>query len=94
MTSRTEILIIDDEKVLAGTLREFLQSEGYEVTVAHDSKSALEKVENHSFGIVLCDIQLPSMSGLELSKTFEVANGHHLTFRKVWLPWPDNKCLR
>lgn len=68
MTSRTEILIIDDEKVLAGTLREFLQSEGYEVTVAHDSKSALEKVENHSFGIVLCDIQLPSMSGLELLK--------------------------
>lgn len=68
MQARPEILIIDDEKVLAGTLAEFLQGEGYAVEVAHTPAEALSQLENRAFAMVLCDIQLPGISGLELLK--------------------------
>lgn len=68
MQTKSEILIIDDEKVLAGTLAEFLQGEGYAVEVAHTPAEALAQLEVRSFAMILCDIQLPGMSGLDLLK--------------------------
>ena len=68
MQTKSEILIIDDEKVLAGTLAEFLQGEGYAVEVAHTPAEALAQLEVWSFAMILCDIQLPGMSGLDLLK--------------------------
>jgi DNA-binding NtrC family response regulator len=59
-------MIVDDEEVLAATLQEFLQSEGFEVAVAADAASALALAERFEPEVALCDIQLPGADGLEL----------------------------
>ena len=63
---RGRILVVDDEEVIAETLQEFLQGEGFEVATAGDARSALERIEQFEPEIVLCDIQLPGADGLEL----------------------------
>lgn len=60
------VLIVDDEEVIASTLREFLQSEGYEVATAMDMPTALGLIETFEPDIALCDIQLPGADGLTL----------------------------
>jgi DNA-binding NtrC family response regulator len=67
------VLIVDDEDVIAATLKEFLQSEGFEVGTARDLTSALAQVEALEPEIVLCDVQLPGADGLTvLSRVLEV----------------------
>jgi len=63
---RGRVLVVDDEDVIASTLQEFLQGEGYEVAVAADAPSALALVERFEPDLALCDVQLPGMDGLEL----------------------------
>jgi DNA-binding NtrC family response regulator len=58
------VLIVDDEEVIASTLKEFLQGEGFEVATARDLASALAQVEALEPEIVLCDVQLPGADGL------------------------------
>jgi DNA-binding NtrC family response regulator len=58
------ILIVDDEEVIASTLKEFLQGEGFEVATARDLSSALAQVEVLEPEIVLCDVQLPGADGI------------------------------
>ena len=58
------ILIVDDEEVIAATLKEFLQGEGFEVATARDLPSALAQVEALEPEIVLCDVQLPGADGI------------------------------
>jgi DNA-binding NtrC family response regulator len=63
---RGNILIVDDEDVIASTLQEFLQGEGFEVGVAGDVPTALRMVETLEPDVALCDVQLPGQDGLEL----------------------------
>ncbi len=63
---RGRILVVDDEEVIASTLQEFLQGEGYEVAVASDARSALASIERFEPDLALCDVQLPGLDGLEL----------------------------
>ena len=58
------VLIVDDEEVIASTLKEFLQGEGFEVATARDLPSALAQVEALEPEIVLCDVQLPGADGI------------------------------
>jgi DNA-binding NtrC family response regulator len=60
------ILIVDDEEVIAATLKEFLQGEGYDVATACDLSSALAQVEAFEPEIVLCDVQLPGTDGINV----------------------------
>jgi DNA-binding NtrC family response regulator len=64
--TRGRILIVDDEEVIAATLEEFLQGEGYEVATAHDAETALALVERLEPDLALCDVQLPGLDGLAL----------------------------
>ena len=57
-------MIVDDEEVIASTLKEFLQGEGFEVATARDLPSALAQVEAFEPDIVLCDVQLPGADGM------------------------------
>ena len=70
MTRKSEIrgrvLVVDDEEVIASTLAEFLTGEGFEVMVAGDAKTAMERLEIFEPDVALCDIQLPGADGLEL----------------------------
>lgn len=63
---RARVLIVDDEEVIARTLQEFLEGEGFSVATAGDARSALGAVEALDPDLVICDLQLPGMDGLEL----------------------------
>ncbi|MDY5700728.1 MAG: response regulator transcription factor [Lachnospiraceae bacterium] len=60
------VLVVDDEKLIVKGLRFSLEQEGMEVTTAFDGEEALEKVKNQVFDIILLDIMLPRLSGLEV----------------------------
>jgi DNA-binding NtrC family response regulator len=64
--NRGRVLIVDDEEVIAATLMEFLECEGFEVAIAANAESALALVERFEPDIALCDVQLPGADGLEL----------------------------
>jgi DNA-binding NtrC family response regulator len=65
-TRRGRLLIVDDEEVIASTLQEFLSGEGFEVAVAADATRALKLAGTFEPEIVLCDVQLPGLDGLDL----------------------------
>jgi DNA-binding NtrC family response regulator len=65
-SSRGRVLIVDDEDVIASTLKEFLQGEGYDVATAMNMPVALGLIESFEPDVVLCDIQLPGADGLTL----------------------------
>ncbi|HMO61762.1 MAG TPA: sigma-54 dependent transcriptional regulator [Ferruginibacter sp.] len=59
------ILIIDDEKAIRKTLGEILSYEGYKIDEAADGEEGLRKFSSSTFDVVLCDIKMPKMDGLE-----------------------------
>jgi DNA-binding NtrC family response regulator len=61
-----KVLIADDERHIAEGLQMLLAEEGYEVDTAADGKKAWEKVSEGGFGLVLADLKMPKMDGLEL----------------------------
>jgi len=61
-----KILVIDDERVIRSTLREILEYEGYQVEEATDGPTGLELLGKDSFDVVLCDIKMPQMDGIEV----------------------------
>ncbi|MBL0045792.1 MAG: sigma-54-dependent Fis family transcriptional regulator [Flavobacteriales bacterium] len=60
-----KILIIDDEKSIRNALREILEHEKHVVDEAEDGAAGLEKAKKGSFDVVLCDIKMPKLDGLE-----------------------------
>jgi two-component system sensor histidine kinase UhpB len=60
------ILIVDDEKVLRNVLGELLKTSGYEVCLAADAREAVELFKANTFDIVLTDIFMPGVNGVEL----------------------------
>ncbi|GIV41058.1 MAG: Fis family transcriptional regulator [Vicingaceae bacterium] len=61
-----KILVVDDEQSIRSTLKEVLEYEGYVVEEAADGPEAKTKIEKESYDVVLCDIKMPKMDGLEL----------------------------
>jgi len=59
------ILIIDDEKAIRKTLTEILAFEGHKIEEAADGEEGLKKFIEKSFDVVLCDIKMPKMDGIE-----------------------------
>ncbi len=67
-----KILIIDDEEVIRSTLQEILEYEDYTTELAADGKEGLSMLLNNSYDVVICDIKMPKMNGLEvLAQTAE-----------------------
>ncbi|NOQ46777.1 MAG: response regulator [Desulfobulbaceae bacterium] len=62
----TSILVVDDELSMREFLKILLEKEGYEIAVAADGKKALELTGRQNFDLVVSDIRMPGMSGLEL----------------------------
>ena len=65
-TPRRRVLIVDDEADVAETLRELIEREGYEVSVAGGGSDAIAALEDQDFDILLSDLRMPMMSGPEL----------------------------
>lgn len=62
----SRILVIDDERSIRNTLKDILEYEKYEVDLAEDGARGIEKVKNHEYDVILCDIKMPGMDGIEV----------------------------
>jgi DNA-binding NtrC family response regulator len=60
------VLIVDDEPLIRDTLSEYLAQEGFDVSACGSGREALERAAETFFEVVLCDVQLPDLDGLEL----------------------------
>ena len=60
-----DILIIDDEKAIRKTLSEILSFEGYKIDEASDGEEGLKKFRERNYDVVLCDIKMPKIDGIE-----------------------------
>ncbi len=59
------ILVIDDDRLLRGSVELILKSEGHEVASARDGREGLERFRSDHFDLVACDAFMPNMEGLE-----------------------------
>ncbi|MBS1501644.1 MAG: sigma-54-dependent Fis family transcriptional regulator, partial [Bacteroidetes bacterium] len=80
-----KILIIDDERAIRNTLREILEYEDYEVDDVDNGIEGLELIQNNDYDLVLCDIKMSRMDGMEVLSegltikpdlTFIMISGH------------------
>lgn len=65
MTKRERILVVDDEREVREVLRDFLETKGYVVSVASTGEEALTAVQQHQPCLILLDLMMPGMNGLE-----------------------------
>ncbi|MCY6958818.1 response regulator transcription factor [Clostridium brassicae] len=63
-----KILVVDDDREIVNLIEIYLSNEGYEVTKAFDGKSALEIIKNGNFKLVILDIMMPGLNGLEVCR--------------------------
>src|SRR5262249_54433830 len=75
--SERSILVVDDEVPIAEAVRARLASEGYQVRVAHDGPEALRASAEERPDLVVLDLMLPGMDGLEVCKELQ---------RDSWIP--------
>ena len=61
-----KILVIDDERPIRSTLKEILEFEKFQVDLAEDGKAGLELIKKIKYDIILCDIKMPKMDGMEV----------------------------
>ena len=64
------ILVVDDEMIVCESCRRILEEEGYEVEAALSGKEAFEKMKANSFDIVITDLKMPGIDGMEVLRTF------------------------
>jgi two-component system response regulator HydG/two-component system response regulator AtoC len=62
------ILIIDDEELITKSLLKFLNKEGYEAAIAKSGAEALEKITEADFNLIISDVRMPDMDGIETIK--------------------------
>jgi DNA-binding response OmpR family regulator len=89
------ILIVDDEKNLLKLYEREFTEEGYRVTIASSGLEALQKIERESFDLVVLDIRMPDLNGVEtLKKIMEatskvpvILNSAYTSYRDNFLTW-------
>jgi len=62
----TKILVIDDERPIRSTLKEILEFEKFTVETAEDGKAGLDLILKNKYDLILCDIKMPKMDGMEV----------------------------
>jgi DNA-binding NtrC family response regulator len=70
----TSILVVDDESTTQGTLGVFLEAEGYRVATAGSGREALTRIEAEEFDVIVTDVVMPGVSGLEVLERSRVLN--------------------
>ena len=61
-----KVLVVDDEKLIVKGIRFSLEQDGMEVTAAYDGEEALQNIKEKNFDLVVLDVMLPKMDGLEV----------------------------
>jgi len=80
MNTSAKIMVVDDEKGICQNVEKILSKNNYEVVCALSAAEALEKMKNESFSLMISDIVMPEMNGLELLK-------------QVKRDWPETRAL-
>ncbi len=75
-----KILVIDDEPIIRVSCQRSLSNEGYEVKSASSGKEGIDLLEKEAFNLVLLDIKMPDMDGIEVLK-------------KIKNTWPETKII-
>ncbi len=70
----TSLLVVDDDEMNRDMLSRRLQRKGYDVAVAHDGNRALELIRDQRFDLVLLDVMMPGLNGLEVLKILREAH--------------------
>ena len=68
MKKKLKILIVDDEKAVADILGSLIEIDGHKVSVTYDAPKALEIYQKDKFDVVLADISMPGMDGIDLTQ--------------------------
>lgn len=80
MSRKLEILVLDDEAIVCARLKPALEKEGYEVETFTDSQQAMERLEGKQFDIVVTDLKMANIDGMEL-------------LRRVKENWPQTRVI-
>jgi len=67
-TENKNILVVDDDKLVLKTIVKLLHAYGYNVEVAESAQIALNKIQKTNFGLIITDIKMPGMDGIEVIK--------------------------
>jgi DNA-binding response OmpR family regulator len=71
--SKQTILIVEDEKVLNDAYTTILKKEGYKVLSAYDGEEALSIAETNHIDLILLDLRMPKVNGIEFLKAYDLA---------------------
>ena len=92
MGNQKKILIVDDEKFVTDTLEGFFRSKGYQIFKAEDGQTSLSVITNEKLDLVLLDIKLPKVDGIEILKLLRqyyshvkviVMTAYNIEYRKI-----------
>ncbi len=73
MVRQKEIMVVDDEAGIRNLLSEALAEEGFSVTLARDGEDSLNQMKNRKFDLLITDINMPCINGLELLRLMKKA---------------------
>lgn len=71
--SKQTILVVEDEKVLNDAYTAILTKEGYKVLSAYDGEEALSVAETNKIDLILLDLRMPKVNGIEFLKAYDLA---------------------
>lgn len=91
---KAKILIVDDEKIVLRAYKKELEDQGYSITAVLSAEEAIEIAANKQFDIILTDLIMPGLSGVELCKEVKkispqtdvvLMSGYDEEMQKSWL---------
>ncbi|MBT2375121.1 response regulator transcription factor [Pseudomonas fluorescens] len=86
LTSSVKVLVVDDQPLIVEELCEFLESSGYRCVPCESSQQALKRFsEDAEIGLVLCDLHMPEMDGIELVQALQRVAGKARAFEAIML---------
>lgn len=87
----TRILVVEDEKVLNEAYVLVLKKEGYDVISAFDGEEALKIASKEDFDLILLDLRMPKMNGVEFLKKYKPSENHPSVKIIVFSNYDDEK---